>query len=153
MEDIGLLRRKYKQKIINAQKDGFNVYLTFEEYLAKAEEAGIKHPDEISPSGFHLSRVNDEGDYRNDNCRFLPCKENHREKKHLRGVNHPCYGKPGNLLGKKVVRSCNRKLSDDMVVAIFNDTRKVGEICKEYNVVVSTVNKIKRREIYSYLTS
>jgi len=74
------LRNKLLFKIANADTEGLKVFLTEEDIQQKLDEAGIT-VDDWRHDGYHLSRVNDEGDYRVDNCRFLPAEENYAEKK------------------------------------------------------------------------
>ena len=63
------LSKAYNNWIQIFRKEGST--LSFEEYLTKLTEAGIR-PDNVGNriTDYHLCRVNDEGGYRNDNCSF-----------------------------------------------------------------------------------
>ena len=67
-------------KIANADSEGLKFFLTEHDLQQKLDEAGITL-DQWTHDGYHLARVNDEGDYRVDNCRFIPAEENYAERK------------------------------------------------------------------------
>ncbi len=66
--------------------------LTFQEYLNKLDEASIT-PDEVGTYNhqYQLSRVNDEGPYTKESCRFLLKTENFREQ--VDNGSHYVYGR------------------------------------------------------------
>lgn len=80
--DDKLLYQKWKNKRLNAQKEGIDFNLSFDEYFLLKEKAGLKTEDlGFTGKGYVLARYNDEGDYSYDNCRFITQAENAREKK------------------------------------------------------------------------
>lgn len=81
LDDDNKLREKYRNKRVNAQKEGMSCNLTFAEYMLLAKEAGIKSSD-IGFSGkkYVLARYNDQGNYTYGNCRFITQYNNSREK-------------------------------------------------------------------------
>lgn len=80
LDDDGKLRRKYSNKKIDARKERCVCYLSFEQYCLLMERAGIVS-SQIGPSGYHLARYGDVGDYTINSCRFVPAAVNLREKK------------------------------------------------------------------------
>lgn len=77
---MGTLQRKISNKIINAKKEGLKFNLSESDVIQLMKDAGIAEND-WSFYGWHLTRIEDKGDYDVGNCRFLPCSENYREKK------------------------------------------------------------------------
>lgn len=78
---MSTLRRKWTQHRYNAKKKGVQSHLTFAEFAAKVNEAGITE-NEIG-RGVHqyqLGRIGDVGDYTVDNCRFITHHQNRLEK-------------------------------------------------------------------------
>ncbi|BCG50165.1 hypothetical protein [Ralstonia phage RP13] len=134
--DIQKWKWKYNNKRKNAKKIELKVLLTFEEYLYKAFEAGIKSHEEISRTGYQLSRINDEGNYEINNCRFLWYTENRSEQKNLTASNHP-----------------QSTITDDIAVAIFLDKESMPEIAKKYNVSYGIVCNIKNRYTWASVTN
>lgn len=63
--------------------------LTFEQYIAKMREVGIT-PDDLGNDleSYNLARFNDEGPYTNESCRFIKCRENHKEQKKVTPFQH-----------------------------------------------------------------
>lgn len=76
-----------KKQIYKAYNNWIQIFripdstLTFEQYLIKLDEAGIK-PEDVGnySQNYHLSRYNDEGPYTNESCRFIPKPENMNEQ-------------------------------------------------------------------------
>lgn len=63
--------------------------LTFKQYLTKMRQAGIRPYDlGMKTDQYQLSRKNDDGPYRNDNCRFLKAQENRAEQKVVTPYEH-----------------------------------------------------------------
>lgn len=80
--DDKLLYRKWRNKMINASKEGIPFDLTFEQFFILKENAGLKTEDlGFSGKGYVLARYNDEGGYTFGNCRFITQSENAKEKK------------------------------------------------------------------------
>ena len=79
IDDDGELNNKYRHKKWNAKNNGRVCLLTFAEYAELARAAGIKSSD-IGPSGYHLARYGDRGDYKIGNCRFIPRQANMDER-------------------------------------------------------------------------
>ncbi len=73
--------RRYYGHRSNAVSRGLQSHLSFDQYLVKLKEAGITQLNQLgSYAGqFHLGRVGDQGDYVDDNCRFITSNQNHRE--------------------------------------------------------------------------
>ena len=70
---------KYSNKRVNAKKENIPFYLSFKEFCELLDRANIEESD-IGVTGFHLARFNDTGPYSIDNCRFIPYKDNIKEK-------------------------------------------------------------------------
>lgn len=75
-------KNKYTNKKGNAKKKGIPFLLSFEEYMELVAEAGLIDPEQIGISidSYHLSRYGDVGPYEIGNCRFIPHRENLKEK-------------------------------------------------------------------------
>jgi hypothetical protein len=80
-EDTQAWSRKYWAHRGSAVERGLRSKLTFDQYLNKASEAGLVEPGNIGlrKGKFQLGRIGDEGDYTNENCRFIPGEQNRRE--------------------------------------------------------------------------
>jgi hypothetical protein len=78
--DIKILKQKYYNKKVNAEKEKIDFKLSFNEFKILAEQANITDVD-MSIKGYHLARNNDSGAYEVGNCRFIYYKENYKEKK------------------------------------------------------------------------
>lgn len=74
---------KYKRHVYQAVARGLNSELSFENYLAKAVQAGISSPEQIGTKTgqFVMGRVGDVGNYTQESCRFITTKQNHQEAK------------------------------------------------------------------------
>ncbi|BCG50024.1 hypothetical protein [Ralstonia phage RP13] len=127
--------KKFGNKIDNARRKGLRVLLTFDEYLYKAFEAGLISHTQVTQTGYHLSRTNDEGDYLKDNCRFLPYVKNLQERRAIYGED--------NILAT---------ISNDTARNIFIDNRSHVEIAKAFNCSERTVSRIKNRERWAHIT-
>ena len=73
------IHKAYSNWILIFRMDGST--LTFEQYLNKLDAAGIR-PFDLGNgiNDFHLARVNDDGPYTNDTCRFITKRENLAEQ-------------------------------------------------------------------------
>ena len=83
INDDGKLYQKFKNKQINAKKEGLNCFLTYPDFCNLVRLANIKS-SQIgfkSKEKYVLARYNDCGDYQLGNCRFITQKENAQEKK------------------------------------------------------------------------
>jgi hypothetical protein len=78
--DKRTLRIKYKNKKVNAIKEGIEFKLSIDDYEKLIIDADISI-DDIGNKGYHLSRYNDCGPYEIGNCRFIYYIYNLREKK------------------------------------------------------------------------
>lgn len=92
LDDDGKLIRHWRNKCVNAKKEGLECKLTFDEYCQLVKKAGLKSSQlGFTGDGYVLGRYNDEGDYTIENCRFITQKENNDEKneriKKIRGEN------------------------------------------------------------------
>lgn len=69
---------KFRRHKDHARDRGLVSELTFAQYVEKAQQAGMKGPEEIGIKidQHHLSRHGDEGPYRGDTCRFITSSEN-----------------------------------------------------------------------------
>ncbi len=74
------LKQKYRNKRINAQKEGIEFNLCFDEFIQLLNEANVDTND-LHIKGYHLARYNDSGDYSINNCRFILYLDNYRERK------------------------------------------------------------------------
>ena len=82
LDDDGKLYQKYLNKKINAKKEGILCLLSYEEFCALVENAGLKSSDlGFSGHGYVLARYGDSGNYTFDNCRFITQKDNIKERK------------------------------------------------------------------------
>lgn len=72
---------KYRGQRDHATERGLKSELTFEDYLTKAQEAGITSPEQIGPGKdkFVLGRHGDVGNYTGESCRFIPSEQNLQE--------------------------------------------------------------------------
>ena len=73
------LRVKIKNKRANAAKEGIPFCLSRSDVVALLTLAGISC-DDWNPKGHHLARYGDKGGYSLDNCRFIPCSQNYKER-------------------------------------------------------------------------
>ena len=81
VDDDGKLKQRYKNKCINAKKEGLICELAFEEYCMLVYEAGLKSSDlGFTGNNYVLARYKDNGNYTFQNCRFITQKENCQEK-------------------------------------------------------------------------
>lgn len=80
IDDDGKLKRKISNKKVNASQEGIEFELSFDDVINLMKQAKITS-SQWSHKKFHLSRYNDSGPYKFDNCRFILAKENYREKK------------------------------------------------------------------------
>ena len=71
--DLELTQIAYKLR-------GKHVKMGFREFVQLFVDAGIKAED-VGNKGYHLSRINDEGPYTYENCRYIPWHENLAERK------------------------------------------------------------------------
>lgn len=80
-EDVDIWSDKWHNKRKNAKKHDIPFDLTFEQYVNKAMEAGIKEPERIGRNigDFALGRIGDIGGYTSDNCRFITVEQNLQE--------------------------------------------------------------------------
>jgi len=76
---MNTLSNKIACKRCNAAKEGIGFFLTKADVLQLLEEANISASD-WKHDGYHLSRLNDIGDYVLGNCRFIPASQNYAEK-------------------------------------------------------------------------
>ena len=82
MIDIRKLKQKYYNKRVNANKEGIEFFLTFEEFKYLMEKAGLTVDDlGFTGKNYVLARYNDSGPYSINNCRFITQYENYHEKK------------------------------------------------------------------------
>ena len=73
INDDGKLYQKFKNKQINAKKEGLNCFLTYYDFCNLVRLANIKS-SQIgfkSKEKYVLARYNDCGDYQLGNCRFI----------------------------------------------------------------------------------
>jgi hypothetical protein len=70
--------RKYRRHKDHAKDRGLSTELSFDQYVGKGKEAGLKGPEEIGVKmgQHHLSRHGDVGPYRDNTCRFITGSEN-----------------------------------------------------------------------------
>jgi hypothetical protein len=73
---------KYQVHRDSASQRGLETELTFQQYLQKALDAGLKAPNEIGRKlgQFVLGRVGDIGNYTDNNVRFITSTQNHKER-------------------------------------------------------------------------
>lgn len=76
---IDLPRKKWRDHKWRCKQRGLQP-LTYEQYLAKLQEAGIT-VEQVGRTlgGYHLARYTDSGDYTPDSCRFVPAEVNRAE--------------------------------------------------------------------------
>lgn len=80
-DDDGKLRQRYSNKRVNAQKEGIEFNLSYEEYCQLVSDACLKSSQlGFSGCGYVLGRYNDTGAYEVGNCRFITQYENSEEK-------------------------------------------------------------------------
>lgn len=81
LDDDGKLMQRWRNKRVNAKKEGIECKLSFDEYCTLVKEAGLVS-SQLGFTGekYVLGRYNDEGDYTLENCRFITQKENNDEK-------------------------------------------------------------------------
>lgn len=81
IDDDGKLIQKWRNKCVNAKKEGLECKLTFDEYCTLVKDAGLVSSQlGFTGENYVLGRYNDEGDYTFENCRFITQKENTNEK-------------------------------------------------------------------------
>lgn len=81
LDDDGKLKDKWKNKRVNAAKEGIEFTLSYEDYLNLVADANLKSSQlGFTGAGYVLARYNDEGGYTKGNCRFITQKENSDEK-------------------------------------------------------------------------
>lgn len=82
IDDDGKLLQKYRNKKVNARKEGIEFDLAFKDLCILLANAGLKSSDWGFTAGhnFVLARYNDSGSYAIDNCRFITQTENNAEK-------------------------------------------------------------------------
>lgn len=154
---------KYNSKVQNAKKIGLKVLLTFDDYLMKGYQASISSHELITQNGYHLSRINDTGDYTIESCRFLTCNDNWNERfteegrkkvsEKMKGNNNALgsKGQPGNT-HTQGIKHWNTKLTEEDVINIFYDPRSNSELAEVYNIGYSAIGKIKNRITWSHIT-
>lgn len=143
---------KHYMKCHNAKIEGLICYLTFEEYLYKAYQAGITHPDQISNKGYHLSRINDKGDYTVKSCRFITAKENYAEKDYswmVGKVINPLLNVNKDNTGENNGRAY---FTNEQVIKIFHDLRPSSIVATEYNVEPYLIDRIRNKHSYTSAT-
>jgi hypothetical protein len=82
IDDDGKLKQRWINKRTNASSENIGFDLSFDQYCQLVREAKLMSSD-LGFKGykFVLARINDSGDYRYDNCRFITQTENATEKK------------------------------------------------------------------------
>jgi hypothetical protein len=81
LDDDNKLIQRWRNKCVNAKKEGIECKLTFDEYCQLVKDAGLKSSQlGFTGEGYVLARYNDSGDYEIGNCRFITQKENSDEK-------------------------------------------------------------------------
>jgi hypothetical protein len=72
---------RYYRHCFHATERGLETNLTFDQYMRKVAEAGLTDPTQIgnATGQYHLSRVEDVGNYEDGRCRFITSSANHRE--------------------------------------------------------------------------
>ena len=81
LDDDGKLYQRYADKRVNAQHEGIDCKLSYDEYCRLVDEAHLKSSQlGFSGQNYVLARYNDEGPYAYGNCRFITQKENMRER-------------------------------------------------------------------------
>lgn len=78
--------------------------ITFKEYLDLLRSTGIT-PDDVSITGYHLSRYNDDGCYHKGTCRFLQAKDNLKEQVHVITDEHR-----SKMIGRRVSEETKDKI-------------------------------------------
>jgi len=110
MYDLSLeeFSKAYNNWIQIFRIDGSN--LTFEEYLMKMKEVGIK-PFDVGNDNeqYHLSRYNDEGPYTISSCRFIRKIENLQEQAKELTPYMKTLNKYGPLKTKQIISENGRK--------------------------------------------
>jgi hypothetical protein len=73
--------KKWKSLRTNAQTRGIECLLTFDQFIRKAHEAGIR-PSHIGrrPGQYNMCRWTDRGNYTNSSCRFATKEENYIDR-------------------------------------------------------------------------
>lgn len=81
INDDGKLIQKWRNKCVNAKKEGLVCNLTYEQFCQLLIDANLKSSQlGFSGDGYVLARYNDSGNYEIGNCRFVTQKENIDEK-------------------------------------------------------------------------
>ena len=81
VDDDGKMYQRYLNKKINANHEGIDFNLTFQEFCLLCSESNLKSSNlGYTGDGFVLARYNDEGDYSYGNCRFITHTENIQER-------------------------------------------------------------------------
>lgn len=142
---IDIWRTKYTTKVDNAKSVGLKVLITFDEYLYKAWEANLSHPNDVGRRSdqYNLSRINDQGDYTTSSCRFITTYSNQKElQSHCdpfinhTGEDHRC-----------------AKYSNDLVIKIFTDPiSDAPDLSNKYSIPIADINRIRSRTTYIRVT-
>lgn len=118
----------------HAQGRGAVCYLTFDQYVRLALDAGLTSPDQIGTQAdkYQLGRLGDSGDYRLGNCRFITMKQN-LEERALNG---------GNASAAR--KKSGRTKSTDAGVA-SQATKMLGRTKDSHDSIMSMALKAKDR--------
>lgn len=82
VDDDGKLYQRYRNKCVNAKKEGLTCDLTYDEYCKLVYDAGIVSSKlGFTGDNYVLARFNDFGNYTLNNCRFITHKENMQEQR------------------------------------------------------------------------
>lgn len=82
VDDDGKLKRKWINKRVNAQKEGIDFCLSFDEFRFLVQDAGLRSSDlGFTGKYYVLARYGDSGPYSFGNCRFITQAQNALEKK------------------------------------------------------------------------
>lgn len=81
LDDDGKLIQRWRNKCVNAKKEGIKCNLTFEEYCQLVDDAGLVSSQlGFTGQDYVLARYKDSGNYEIGNCRFITQQENSDEK-------------------------------------------------------------------------
>ena len=81
INDDGKLEQRFWNKQVNAKKEGLRCLLTYEEFCDLVRNAGLVSSQlGFGGDNYVLARINDDGDYTYDNCRFISQRWNENEK-------------------------------------------------------------------------
>lgn len=126
--------RKWNTKRRNPKSRGI-FFLSLEEYIGLAKEAGLTDPNQIGRTNekYCLGRIGDVGNYEIGNCRFITNLQNQKERKQNGGASRA---------GKKISENIkNNGLSELQVAAM------------KYQHSIATERLVKSRRVnYSFLS-